>query len=258
MKNFIVMFRAKQFFTYIFLISIFCSVNSTAIKYDEYLTIHQANRCINYFEYFEEKYNIPKHLLRSIATIESGRWHKTAGLYLPWPWTVNQGGKSFYYSSKQEAIEGVKSMLKKGITNIDIGCMQINLHHHPGAFNNLNQAFDPKANIEYATSFLMNHYQTLGSWKKAVAAYHSLGDIGHLYAAKVYKIYSKFLNGTLALNYCTLADSSISSCIGNASVKNASSQNNKSQPANFQKSRIRAGKKDPRRLKSSMILYSSN
>ena len=55
---------------------------------------------------------------------------------LAWPWTVNQAGKSFYLKSKQEAIAKVKELQAQGHTNIDVGCMQINLAYHPDAFEN--------------------------------------------------------------------------------------------------------------------------
>lgn len=230
-----------------------------AIQYEEYMILHNANRCMNYFEYFEEKYKIPKHLLRSISTIESGRWNQKAGLYLPWPWAVNQGGKAYYYSTKEEAIEGVKSMLARGITNIDIGCMQINLHHHPEAFNNLNQAFEPKDNIEYASNFLRNNYESFSSWKKAVAAYHSLSELGINYASKVYNIFLKYRNGTLALNHCTSIQGTLVPCNGTTITKGTKFKLDKlknNQPR-FQKAISNNTKKDPKRLKSTMVLYSS-
>ena len=51
--------------------------------------------------------------------------------------------------------------------------MQVNLKHHPKAFANLNEAFDPATNVSYAAGFLRTNYASLGNWIKATAAYHS-------------------------------------------------------------------------------------
>ncbi|MEK6733930.1 MAG: lytic transglycosylase domain-containing protein, partial [Pseudomonadota bacterium] len=118
-----------------YLCILFGSLCAHGIDYQDYLTLHNSNYCNNYFDHFEAKYQIPKHLLRSISIRETGRWFSKAKIYIPWPWSINQGGKSYYFSTKKEAVEKVRQMLKMGYTNIDIGCMQINLHHHQNAFS---------------------------------------------------------------------------------------------------------------------------
>ena len=55
--------------------------------------------------------------------------------------------------------------------SIDIGCMQINLRHHPNAFASLEEAFDPLANARYAARFLTALKSTRADWM-AAAAYH--------------------------------------------------------------------------------------
>lgn len=233
-----------------------------ALEYDEYKLFHYSNMCSNYFDHFEQKHNIPTHLLRSISVVESGRWHDKSGIYLPWPWAVNQGGKAYYFATKEDAIEGVKKMLTKGITNIDVGCMQINLHHHPSAFANLQQAFEPKDNIAYAANFLINHYKQTSSWQKAVASYHSLTSIGYAYASKVFKFHSNYANNLLAINYCTSTNGEIISC--KTATKNGTggnfylSNHKEILPANKTniKLSLEHSRKNPKRLKSAMILYS--
>ena len=177
---------------------IFFSCFANALDYSEYLFLHSSNQCSNYFDHFEHKHQIPQHLLRSISIVETGRWHPTAKIYLPWPWAVNQGGKSYYFNTKNEAIAKVKEMLELGLTNIDIGCMQINLHHHPEAFLNLNQAFEPRDNIAYAANFLIRHYQQSENWQEAIASYHSQAPIGQAYAMKVLKIWSDYKDNKLS------------------------------------------------------------
>lgn len=135
--------------------------------------IDGARQCTQYFPVEEKKNNIPTHLLAAIATTESGRYHKGLGMSVPWPWTINVEGKGYYFNSKAEAIAQTQNFIASGRKSIDVGCMQVNLKHHPKAFANLNQAFDPATNVAYAAKFLSDNYATLGDWIKATAAYHS-------------------------------------------------------------------------------------
>lgn len=135
--------------------------------------IDGARQCTQYFPVEEKKNNIPTHLLAAIATTESGRYHKGLGMSVPWPWTINVEGKGYYFNSKAEAIARTQHFIASGRQSIDVGCMQVNLKHHPKAFANLNQAFDPATNVAYAATFLRDNYATLGDWIKATAAYHS-------------------------------------------------------------------------------------
>lgn len=127
--------------------------------------------CARYFEPVERQESLPTGVLAAIATVESGRDDRRAG----WPWTVDAGGAGARYSSKQEAVAAVRGLQAQGRRNIDVGCMQINLMHHPLAFASLEQAFDPAANVAYAGHFLKTLWQATGSWDQAIARYHS-GD----------------------------------------------------------------------------------
>jgi hypothetical protein len=65
--------------------------------------------------------------------------------------------------------------------------MQVNLHHHPEAFANLSEAFEPQTNINYAAGFLRNLYDQAGTWKKAAGDYHSrTPSLGKEYVGSVY------------------------------------------------------------------------
>lgn len=135
--------------------------------------IDGAKSCTQYFPTNEVSYQIPVHLLAAIASAESGRWHQGLDMPLPWPWTINAAGKSYYLDSKAEAIATAQQLMAKGVTSMDVGCMQVNLKHHAGAFRDLNEAFDPQANVTYAAKFLRTNYDSLGDWVRATAAYHS-------------------------------------------------------------------------------------
>ncbi len=113
-------------------------------------------------------------LLAAIGVVESGRKDPRTGLRLPWPWTVTAEGVGTFYPDKAKAILAVISLRARGIASIDVGCMQVNLLHHPAAFRDLDQAFDPAANSLYAARFLAGLHTRLGTWPAAAAGYHSL------------------------------------------------------------------------------------
>jgi hypothetical protein len=135
----------------------------------------------------ERTYSLPSHLLAAIGRVESGRKDSASGAFNPWPWTVNAEGQGSFYNSKAEAVAAVQGMRKQGMRSIDVGCMQISLLHHPDAFPNLEQAFDPAINADYGARFLLQLHDKANSWPKAVAWYHSATpDIGEEYGRRVY------------------------------------------------------------------------
>jgi len=149
--------------------------------------IEGAKLCTRQMPRYEREYGIPTHLLSAIASTESGRYHKGLKITVPWPWTINVEGKGYYFDSKQEAIAAVKRYRAQGARSIDVGCMQVNLLHHPEAFASLDQAFDPATNVAYAASFLRSLYEEEKSWKTAAKHYHSkTPSRGTAYAGNVY------------------------------------------------------------------------
>ncbi len=121
----------------------------------------------------ERAHGLPTHLLSAISKVESGRWHAASGAVLAWPWTVTAGGEGRFLPSKKAAIAEVERLRAAGVRNIDVGCMQVNLHYHPKAFASLEEAFDPRRNVAYATRFLRELKARWGSWTRAVGNYHS-------------------------------------------------------------------------------------
>ncbi|MDP9096428.1 MAG: transglycosylase SLT domain-containing protein, partial [Pseudomonadota bacterium] len=119
----------------------------------------------------ERKAAMPKRVMGTIALVESGR--AIGKQVVPWPWSINVGGAGYYYASKEEAIEAVRTFTAAGQRSIDVGCMQINLAAHPAAFASLDTAFEPSTNAEYAAGFLRTLYQQSGRFSTAMTAYHS-------------------------------------------------------------------------------------
>ncbi|RVU33640.1 hypothetical protein EOI86_21005 [Hwanghaeella grinnelliae] len=116
---------------------------------------------------------IPQHLMSAISLVESGIFMAEAGGRIAWPWTVMAQGRGRYFKTKEDAINAVRGLLRSGVTNIDVGCMQINLQYHALAFSSLEEAFDPVTNVAYSASFLMELKGRHGNWDKAVRYYHS-------------------------------------------------------------------------------------
>ncbi len=146
-----------------------------------------ASHCTAHFTRAETKYGIPKHLLLAIANTESGRYNQGLKRVLPWPWTLNIEGAGSYHANMHDAITAVNRAKQSGKTSIDVGCMQVNLKHHPRAFTSVQDALTPARNVDYAASFLRSNFDELGSWPKAIAAYHSRSAKGAQYFAMVQK-----------------------------------------------------------------------
>lgn len=135
----------------------------------------------------ERAHRIPSQLLGAISLVESGRWNEEAQANFAWPWTVMAEGRGRYLPSKDAAIAEVRKLRARGVGNIDVGCMQVNLHFHPDAFASLEEAFDPARNVAYAARFLKSLRIDKGSWAKAVKYYHSATPALHrAYRTKVY------------------------------------------------------------------------
>ena len=128
---------------------------------------------------------LPEGLLPAISLVESGKGDGEGGR-MPWPWTLNQGGKSHYLDSKAEALAKLDEILATGTTNVDVGCMQLNWKWHSASFASREDMLDPVQNTAYAARFLKELKNQLGTWELATAAYHSTDpDRGQSYLAKV-------------------------------------------------------------------------
>ncbi len=134
----------------------------------------------------ERAERLPAQVLGAIGIVESGRIDPRTRSVVPWPWTINVAGAGHVFDTAADAIAAVRVAQAAGIQSIDVGCMQVNLFHHPHAFATLEDAFDPAVNVRYAAGFLARLHAQAGSWPAAVAAYHSAtAAIGAPYAQHV-------------------------------------------------------------------------
>lgn len=110
-----------------------------------------------------QEVGVPERLLTAMARVESG--HQC--------YAVNNSGQSLTFKTMQEAKDYVQEQIQQGNENIDLGCLQVNWRYHQQHFTSPTQLLHPYNNIRYAALFLKQLYHTLGSWSKAVGAYHS-------------------------------------------------------------------------------------
>lgn len=107
----------------------------------------------------------------------------------PWPWTINSPVTGpLRFDSKEQAVAKVREILARGVENIDVGLMQINLRWHAHRVNyDVAVLFDPMTNIAIAAEILNeNLARANGDFGRAVALYHSSNnDRGKRYAESV-------------------------------------------------------------------------
>ncbi len=156
-----------------FFILLFTLLINFSGVHSQSMNSHQdALRCEYLAKDAEKKYGLPENILLSISRVESG-YQKVDGVVRAWPWTLNAGGDSAYFQTKEDALRSLEDRIKNGVTNIDIGCMQLNFRWHKDFFNNLSDMINPIENVDYAARFLNKLHQRHRSWEKAVKYYHS-------------------------------------------------------------------------------------
>ncbi len=115
------------------------------------------------FKQAEAKYEIPEGLLVSIARVESAIR----------PIALNINGKSVNPRTNNEARELIQAAISAGVTNIDIGIMQLNYRWHGAEFGSIDEMLIAEKNIEYAAKFLRQLKAKHINWHSALRHYHS-------------------------------------------------------------------------------------
>jgi hypothetical protein len=147
--------------------------------------------CLRAIVQVEASAGVPPRLMQAIALAESGRWDADKRASFAWPWTVNAEGRGRFLPTKEAAIAEVQRLRARGVRSVDVGCMQVNLMHHPDAFESLEDALDPVRNATYAGEFLRELYAARKSWPDAVAHYHSATPERHEpYRKRVYALWN--------------------------------------------------------------------
>jgi hypothetical protein len=152
-----------------------------------------ASMCVEAIRSVERQVGwLPTGLLHAIALTESAYRPEGMRAVVPWPWTINSPKGSFYLASRREAVAKVEELRAMGVRNIDVGCMQVNLHFHPDAFASLDDAFHPPSNVGYAARFLSALERNTPNLFDTVGRYHSATPWrSRAYAQKVFARWGK-------------------------------------------------------------------
>jgi len=177
----------------LFIILIYCLFSATSVLAatggkSTQPTSNVGNICRTAITVAEINNKIPGELLQAISLIESGKWNEKEKNLIAWPWTVTVEGKGHYLNNFNEAYATIRKYQKKGVTNIDVGCLQINLAAHGKNFIDVKEILDPVNNVAYGASFLTHLRGREHSWTRAVKFYHSAKRMYHMpYSKKVIK-----------------------------------------------------------------------
>ena len=129
------------------------------------------DECIVAAQFASDRTGVPLPILVAVTLTETGRRNKNG--FLPWPWSINQAGKTHWFETQQEAVSFAEDQLDLGLQNFDVGCFQINHRWHSKGFRSTFDMFDPDRNALYAAEFLEKLYTENNDWSLAAAAYHS-------------------------------------------------------------------------------------
>ena len=159
-------------FLFVFLFS-FCCISAFADENDVEIP--------KMIEKHEKLNGIPRGILKSIATVESGIR----------PYVVNIKGKSYIFESKKKALNFIQQQIKKHNQNFSVGCMQIHYKSHKNQFNSVDEMLSPERNLAYAAFMLKKLYTKYGNWEKAIKRYHAAkAKYSNVYYKKVMKVYN--------------------------------------------------------------------
>lgn len=112
-------------------------------------------------------------VIHGIALAESGRiW--ADGMKRPWPWTLNSVRGPMFFSDKEKAAAALDQLLAAGVTNVDIGYMQVNCGFHCNRVKHPRDLLDPEVNLMVSAQILKEvRGQVGGSVAASVGAYHA-------------------------------------------------------------------------------------
>jgi Transglycosylase SLT domain len=119
---------------------------------------------------------VPEAKIYAIALEESKLMYGDKKMR-PWPWTVNSPSGPERFRNKSAAYKRIQELVDYGVTNIDIGMMQINYRYHKDLIGK-QDVLDPKVNVMIAAEILRQKMiDAKGDARKAVAFYHSHNEI---------------------------------------------------------------------------------
>lgn len=129
--------------------------------------------CDQAARYAANEIGVPLSILRALTLAETGRRPSRNEIFGPWPWSVHAGGQGYWFADETSAIRFVNQKIDDGLSNIDVGCFQLNVHWHAKGFRDIAAMMSPKENALYAARFVNSLYEETGDWRRAVGHYHS-------------------------------------------------------------------------------------
>lgn len=127
----------------------------------------KANQsCRDAVQAAESEFGIPTDLLMAMNQVET-LWSNQA-----WPWSLNISGKPRRYKDDVSMTNALDEVIAR-TDNVDIGCMQINWRWvGKSCATDPRHLVDPRSNANCSAMYLTSLYRQLGTWHKAVKAYH--------------------------------------------------------------------------------------
>ena len=98
------------------------------------------------------KRGLDPYILYAVALVESAKVSKR--IAKPWPWALNRQGRPFIPSSLAEAKDILGGALAKGIRNIDVGLMQVNIRWQGHRVRQPEDLLDPETNLRVGADVL--------------------------------------------------------------------------------------------------------
>ncbi len=118
-------------------------------------------------------HGVPADIFYAVALTESGKIVDGFRTRRPWPWTLNVGGKGYFYASREDAHRALQGFLAQGKRSIDIGLMQVNWRWHRDKLGDPWQALDPDHNLQVGARILASCYREGRDRWDAVGCYHA-------------------------------------------------------------------------------------
>lgn len=128
----------------------------------------------------EASASVPANVLYAVALAESARNG------VPWPWTLNVGGRALYFPDRRSAWLAAERLLEHSVVGFDIGLMQLNWRCHRDKLRDVWRALDPETNVRIAAELLSTLSREKGGLARAIGYYHSATPgLREAYAARV-------------------------------------------------------------------------
>jgi hypothetical protein len=112
----------------------------------------------------ERELGIPNGLLQSLAKVESGQDDN--------PFAISLQGRPVMARDGKAAAKLLRDRKGKYRTNTYVGCMQLSLDVHRGAFAPVEKIVEPRQNVWYAARLLSKLHTEEGNWRYALMRYN--------------------------------------------------------------------------------------